>query len=520
MTLASFDGMRVLSLESRYDKEIARLIATCGGQPVIAPAVREMPLDSNSIALQFVHNLIAGEFDIVIFLTGSGIRGLINAVGDKYPLKKIVAALERTKVVTRGPKPSSTLSEFGVSPNLIAPEPNTWREILRLLDSDSSLFPVDGSRIAVQEYGIPCSELLGGLKERGARVTRVPVYQWSMPEDTTPLLEAIRSTGKGEIDAVLFTAGMQIGHFLKVAAEAGLEQSLRNGLERVVIASIGPTTSEYLRSVGFQPDLEASHPRMGLLVKEAAERCSSILREKKKEPGLDFLHEIGSRMASGGSLHEVLERIVEFSATIVRCDSCFLYVLEDDELILRASMNPHPHEVDRLKVRLGEGITGWVAQHQQPVAVACNAFNDPRFQFFNELPEDQYEAFLSVPILSRDKLTGVINLQHRNPHSYTRREIRLISTIGFLVGAEIERTRLAERSSRLIEELDARKEELESRKTVERAKGILQRDLHVSEQEAYFNLRRQSRRLRKSMKEVAESVVSEDIERHRRKTGT
>ncbi len=514
MPNASFEGLRVLALESRYDKELARLIATCGGQPVIAPALREIHLDSNSIALQFVDNLIDGEFDIVIFLTGAGIRGLIKSVADKYPLKMIAAALERTRVVARGPKPLSTLSEFGMGPALVAPEPHTWREILHLLDSDS-LLPINGSRVAVQEYGIPCSELLGGLKERGARVTRVPVYQWSMPEDTTPLLEAIKSIRRGEIDTVLFTAGMQIAHFLKVAAEAGLELSLRNGLERVVIASIGPTTTEYLRSFGFQPDLEASHPKMSFLVKEAAEHSSSILREKQMEPGLDFLHEIGSRMAGGGSLHEVLERIVEFTATIVRCDSCFLYVLEEDDLILRASMNPHPQEVDRLKVRLGEGITGWVAKHQQPVAVARNAFHDPRFQFFNELPEDRYEAFLSVPILSRDKLAGVINLQHREPHSYTRREIRLITTIGFLVGAEIERARLAEKSSTLSKQLEAREEELDARKAIERAKGILQRELHVSEQEAYFSLRRQSRRQRKSMKEVAEAVVSEDIDRSR-----
>ena len=513
MPEASFDGLRVLSLETRHAKEIGRLIATYGGQPVVAPALREVPLGSNAVALEFAERLIRREFDMVIFLTGAGIRALMKSLEGAFSREAIATALGRTKVVARGPKPVSVLNEFGVKPALVAPEPNTWREVLRVLDGDSCGSTMSGAHVAVQEYGVPCSELLGGLKERGACVTRVPVYRWSLPEDTSPLLEAIQSLEKGEIGTVLFTTGMQVAHFLKVAKDAGLERSLRDKLERVVIASIGPTTSEYLRSVGLQPDIEASHPRMGFLVKEAAERSPLIRREKQGEPALDFLHEIGRRMADGRSLHDALERIVEFSATVVECDSCFLYVLEDDELILRASMNPHPQELDRLKLRLGEGITGWVAQHREPVAVACNAFHDQRFQFFNELPEDRYEAFLSVPILSRNKVTGVINLQHREPHSYTRREIRLISTIGFLVGAEIERARLEEKSFTLSEELDARK-------AIERAKGILQRDLNVSEQEAYFNLRRQSRRLRKSMKEVAEAVVSDDIERNRRKTGT
>jgi uroporphyrinogen-III synthase len=217
---------------------------------------------------------------------------------------------------------------------------------------------------------------------------------------------------------------------------------------------------------------------------------------------LDFLHEIGSRMSGSNSLRGVLRRIVDFAASLVKCDSCFVYVLENNELVLRASKNPHPEEVDHLRLGLGEGITGWVAKNKQPVAVACNAFQETRFQFFNELPEDRYEAFLSVPILCRGELVGVINLQNRQPHSYTRREIRLLSTIGFFVGAEIEMARLEEKSSQLSEELEARK-------IVERAKGILQRELQVSEEEAYLTLRRQSRMLRKTMKEVAQSIIRE-----------
>ena len=218
---------------------------------------------------------------------------------------------------------------------------------------------------------------------------------------------------------------------------------------------------------------------------------------------VDFLHDIGSRMAAADPLHKVLERIVTLIASEVECDSCFVYLLEDDELVLRASKNPHPEVIDRLKLRVGQGITGWVAEHREPVALAENACHDPRFKFFSELPEDRYEAFLSVPILCHGRLVGVINLQHRLAHMHSRREIKFISTMGFLVGAEIERARLESEVSQL-------SAQLEIRKLVERAKGILQRDLQISEDEAYRSLQRQSRQMRRSMREVAEAVVISD----------
>lgn len=215
---------------------------------------------------------------------------------------------------------------------------------------------------------------------------------------------------------------------------------------------------------------------------------------------VDLLHEIGSRMAAADPLHEVLERIITLVISEVECDSCFIYIVENDELVLRASKNPHPEIVDRLKLRVGQGITGWTAEHHQPVALSSNASHDPRFKFFSELPEDHYEAFLSVPILCRGRVVGVINLQHRLPHFHSLPEIKLISTIGFLVGGEIELARLESQVSQL-------SERLESRKLIERAKGILQRELGVTENAAYKTLQRQSRELRKPMKELAEAIV-------------
>jgi uroporphyrinogen-III synthase len=218
---------------------------------------------------------------------------------------------------------------------------------------------------------------------------------------------------------------------------------------------------------------------------------------------LDLLHDIGSRIAAADPLHAVLGHVVDVVTTIVRCDSCFIYVLENSDLVLRASKTPHPNEVDRLKIRVGQGITGWVAEHRQPVAVSTRAAEDPRFQLFNELPEDLYQAFLSVPILSRGRLVGVINLQHRQPHVHTERDIHIVSTLGFLVGTEIEMARLEAENSQLFERL-------EERKVIDRAKGILQRDLGLSEEEAYVTIQRQSRQRRRSKKDIAEAIIIGD----------
>jgi uroporphyrinogen-III synthase len=230
---------------------------------------------------------------------------------------------------------------------------------------------------------------------------------------------------------------------------------------------------------------------------------SALKDENQESAHIEFLHELGSRIAAADPLHGVLTRVVDFVSSVVKCDACLIYVLEGDKLVLRASKIPHAGVVDTLGLPLGQGITGWVAQNLEPVAIPANAAGDARFKPFGELPEDRFEAFLSVPILSRGKLVGVINVQHRREHHHTQREIRLISTIGFLVGAEVELARLETAHSEL-------SDKLETRKVVERAKGILQRDLHLDEESAYAMLRKQSRQKRKSMREIAEAVILGD----------
>lgn len=229
------------------------------------------------------------------------------------------------------------------------------------------------------------------------------------------------------------------------------------------------------------------------------------LATKEREISFDIavLNKMASRLSAADALNQVLNEVVEFVASIVECDSCMIYAVEGDDLVLRASKNPHPDIIGRLKLQMGQGITGWVAEHRRPVAVGKSAFEDPRFKLFNELPEDRFEAFLSVPLASGGRLVGVINVQSRAPHMYTQREIGLVSAIGFLVGAEVERARLESENSELSDRLEARK-------IVERAKGILQRELKISETEAYRILQRESQQRRKLMKEIAESVILND----------
>lgn len=220
---------------------------------------------------------------------------------------------------------------------------------------------------------------------------------------------------------------------------------------------------------------------------------------------VNVLHHTVTRIASADGFHQALDRVLDFAVELVKCDSCFIYVLSGEDLVLRASKNPHQELLDRLKLRIGQGITGWVAEHREPVAVFKEAYKDPRFQRFNELPEDRYEAFLSVPLFSRGRLVGVMNLQHGDPHVYTEREIGLLATVGSLAGAEIELARLESQNSEL-------SQQLETRKIVERAKGILQRDLGLTEEQAYLSIQRQSRQKRKTMKEIAEAIIlSEEV---------
>ena len=279
MAVTNFQGLTVLTLESRRGQEMSRLIETYGGRPLHAPAMREVPLASNPEALKFVDALLNGKLDAVVFLTGVGARALSQVLESVHPKEKFVESLRKVSVIARGPKPVAVLREWKVPIALTAPEPNTWREVLQAIDDHK--LDLRDKQVAVQEYGVSNVELLQGLRERGAQVIRVPVYQWGLPEDTAPLRAAVESIIAGRIDVALFTTGVQVTHLFQIAEQAGKKETLKTDLENVVKASIGPTTSEALRSYGLSIDLEASHPKMGFLVKEVAEQSEALVRRNR-----------------------------------------------------------------------------------------------------------------------------------------------------------------------------------------------------------------------------------------------
>jgi uroporphyrinogen-III synthase len=271
----AFDGLRVVSFESRRASEITELIRKQGGEPFVAPSMREVPLEDNEAAFEFAGRLFRGEFDMVILLTGVGTRALNKVLSTRFPATAFADALRSVVVVARGPKPAAALREMQVPVTVTVPEPNTWRELLAAIAHRAE------NRIAIQEYGKSNPELLDALRARGAEVTPVRVYQWDLPQNIEPLREAARRIARNQTDVAMFTTSVQIDHLMRIAGELGLEAETLKGLRRMAVASIGPTTSEALEEYGIPPDLTPSHPKIGFLVKEIADQASAILERKR-----------------------------------------------------------------------------------------------------------------------------------------------------------------------------------------------------------------------------------------------
>jgi uroporphyrinogen-III synthase len=274
-----FGGLRVLALENRRAKEVATLIRNNGGIPTVAPVMREVPLESNEEAFGFAGRLIGGEFDAVLFLTGAGARILFQAVETRIPREELVAALRRTKIAARGPKPLAALREWGLSAEIVSQEPHTWREVLDALHAAFGA-SLSGVRIAVQEYGVPSQPLLSSLAEGGAIITRVPVYQWALPEDLSEVRATVEAVIRGAFDVVLFLTGTQAAHLCQVAESMGKKEALLSAVRRMVVVSVGPSTTEELRRQGITPDFHPSHPKMGILVSESAGAAAGLLLSK------------------------------------------------------------------------------------------------------------------------------------------------------------------------------------------------------------------------------------------------
>jgi len=281
-----FSGLRVLSLESRRAKEMEALIRREGGDPFVVPSVQERALDDQGEALRFVERMEAGEFDLLICMTGTGLAFFRDQVAAHSAVERLGSALHRVAIISRGPKPLPILRELGVRADVVVQEPNTWKEIVDVIA------PRPERRILVQEYGRPNLEMNAALEQLGAQVTPMVVYRWELPEDVEPLREAARRLAQRECDVVVFTSSIQLDHLMMIAGELGLEKQVFDTLrEHTAIASVGPVMTATLEAAGLPADIIPVHPKMAALVKATADLAAEVLARKR-----------GRRTAPGNSV--------------------------------------------------------------------------------------------------------------------------------------------------------------------------------------------------------------------------
>lgn len=225
------------------------------------------------------------------------------------------------------------------------------------------------------------------------------------------------------------------------------------------------------------------------------------LREKQVQ--IDILRQISETISYNLNLEEILSSIIDVVSGYIKSDSCFIYLIDKNNIVLKASQNPHKAALGKIAMKIGEGLTGWAVRHKKEVVINAKAYEDKRFKFFNMLPEDKFEAFVSLPIVFKDKIVGAINVQHTKKMAYEKDKIAFLKIIAKQVGGAIE-------NARLVSETDFLKEALETRKILEKAKGILMKELGISEDEAYKIIHRKSMNIRKSIKEIAEAIILSD----------
>ncbi|HCO27077.1 MAG: uroporphyrinogen III synthase [Gimesia sp.] len=271
-------ALNVCSFESRKSDAMTSLIERNQGNPTLVHSMDEIPLEDNAQVKSFCEKLFRGEIDVIVFMTGVGATALLNAAELYFPREQVLAAFRKIIVVVRGPKPTVVLRNWEVPIHYSAPEPNTWHEIISVLDDKK--FSVTGKHIAVQEYGKPVEEFYKALRNRGAQVLPIAVYRWALPDDTSGLRNAIHATIRGDYNVLMFTSAQQITHVLQIAEEEQVKEDWLLAASKTMIASVGPTCTEALQEVGLPVDFESSPPKMGPLVKDALQAAPEILSRK------------------------------------------------------------------------------------------------------------------------------------------------------------------------------------------------------------------------------------------------
>ena len=266
---ASLEGRVVAYVEARMQSEMGALVERHGGVPLAAPVLQEVYNTGTPEVSGLIEDLCGGRVDIAVLQTGVGTRALFGAADELGRGQELLAALERVTVIARSPKPASVLRRNKVRIDLMPPEPFTSEDLI----ASVSDIEFAGREVAVQAYGGPNNLLTRTLRERGANVREVSLYSWGQPDDVSPVLELIRRMEEGGIAAVAFTSQPQVPNLLAIAAQAGLEDTLRDCLnsDAVAVASVGPVSTRRLLQNELKVDVEPEHPHMGNLVLALAE---------------------------------------------------------------------------------------------------------------------------------------------------------------------------------------------------------------------------------------------------------
>ena len=279
--MASLDGKTIAFVEARMSSELAGLIRRHGGVPYPAPVLQEIYLKDSPEVQQLIADTCAGRIDAVALLTGVGTQALVETAAAMGRQAEFIQALDKLTVIARSPKPARVLRRHQIHIDLMPPEPFTTADLINSLDE----WDLAGKVMAVQHYGGPNRPLVQRLRERGAEVREVTLYNWGLPEDQAPVLAMIDELTQGRVDAIAFTSQPQVGNLLTIAAGAGKEPALRQCLGHrlesapatepasepaaapgAVVASVGPVCSRRLREAGIAVDVEPEHPHMGNLV--------------------------------------------------------------------------------------------------------------------------------------------------------------------------------------------------------------------------------------------------------------
>jgi uroporphyrinogen-III synthase len=255
-------GRTVVLLEARRARELAGLVRRYGGEPWSVPCMQELPPDDASESVARLRQLCAEGTDLIVCLTGVGARRMFELAAQLDLEPRLRQVFDQAIVAVRGPKPVAVLRELGVRIDRAAPEPNTTRNVLDALAGDTF------RRAAVQLYGGPDDELRHGLEARGAAVLELPLYKWALPADLGPIRELF--DGLDRVDALCVTSATQVHNLFAVADSDGRAGPLRDGLNGVVVAAVGPVAASGLRDHGVHVDVQPEHPHMGTMVRDLA----------------------------------------------------------------------------------------------------------------------------------------------------------------------------------------------------------------------------------------------------------